>query len=451
MSSIPLPALAVKPVEAPDVLGQYGKAMALKGMAQNQQLQDQQIQENDLAIQSRKAMQRAYIETGGDVQKAAPLAVQYGADPKQAQAMLASDLETRKHLQDLDNSKLDSVHKQVELVGQASQALLQTPPEQRQQLYQTQILPGLQKAGLPADQIPAQVPDDETLKLHALSATKTNEQIDNIRKDKEFKANFGALQPEQLAQINQGLAARAAVLGGSKPPAWAQLGPDATAKDFDRVDKILQQYETAKGTQAQRDTANAIRQQTYQLAAQAAADRHAAAAEKAGKPTADEQRRADLAQNLNENFDQLEEIIKRRPDLFGPVAGRLTGLKAAMGSDDVDVAALETIKHQLGMAQISAHGMRSAMGIADAAKSVVNEFHNSPEATLAGIQAARNSVKTFTGNAEGDKAGPQNKQAAPAAAQPKSTPPPGATHIAPGSDGKNHYTNAQGQDLGIAP
>ena len=29
--------------------------------------------------------------------------------------------------------------------------------------------------------------------------------------------------------------------------------------------------------------------------------------------------------------------------------------------------------------------------------------------------------------------------------------PSGATHIAPGSDGKNHYTNAQGQDLGVAP
>jgi len=30
-------------------------------------------------------------------------------------------------------------------------------------------------------------------------------------------------------------------------------------------------------------------------------------------------------------------------------------------------------------------------------------------------------------------------------------PPAGATHIAPGSDHRNHYTNAQGQDLGIAP
>jgi len=34
----------------------------------------------------------------------------------------------------------------------------------------------------------------------------------------------------------------------------------------------------------------------------------------------------------------------------------------------------------------------------------------------------------------------------------QSSPPPGATHIVPGPDGKNHYTNAQGTvDLGIAP
>jgi hypothetical protein len=33
---------------------------------------------------------------------------------------------------------------------------------------------------------------------------------------------------------------------------------------------------------------------------------------------------------------------------------------------------------------------------------------------------------------------------------PVKTPPAGATHTAMGSDGKKHYTNAQGKDLGIA-
>lgn len=117
------------------------------------------------------------------------------------------------------------------------------------------------------------------------------------------------------------------------------------------------------------------------------------------KPTADEQRRSDLAENLNENLSTLEEIVTRRPDLFGPIAGRWTGLKGALGSNDPDIGTLETIKHQLGMAQISAHGMRSAQGIDGAANSILNSFKNGPDAVKASIAAARNSVKTFTADA----------------------------------------------------
>lgn len=39
----------------------------------------------------------------------------------------------------------------------------------------------------------------------------------------------------------------------------------------------------------------------------------------------------------------------------------------------------------------------------------------------------------------------------PAKSGKPSAPPQGATHTAPGSDGKNHYTNDKGQDLGVAP
>jgi hypothetical protein len=114
------------------------------------------------------------------------------------------------------------------------------------------------------------------------------------------------------------------------------------------------------------------------------------------KPTADEQRRADLAGNLEENLQTLEEIVNRRGDeLFGPIAGRMTGLKASFGSNDPDIGTLETIKHQLGMAQISAHGMRSAQGIEGAATSILNNFKNGPDAVRASIKAARNSVQTF--------------------------------------------------------
>jgi hypothetical protein len=129
------------------------------------------------------------------------------------------------------------------------------------------------------------------------------------------------------------------------------------------------------------------------------------------KATPDEQRRADLAENLNENLGTLEEIVNRRPDLFGPVAGRVTQAKGWLGSDDPDIGALETIKHQIGMAQISAHGMRSAQGVEGAATSILNSFKNGPDAVKGSINAARNSVKTFTGDVEKAKAGGGNAPA----------------------------------------
>jgi len=57
MASVPLAALAVRPVEAPDSLAQYGKLVALKSMLQNQQFQ-QQIQPLQLeAERQRTAIQ----------------------------------------------------------------------------------------------------------------------------------------------------------------------------------------------------------------------------------------------------------------------------------------------------------------------------------------------------------------------------------------------------------
>lgn len=117
---------------------------------------------------------------------------------------------------------------------------------------------------------------------------------------------------------------------------------------------------------------------------------------KAGeKINADEQKRADMGRNINENIDQLDEILTRRPDLFGPIAGRMTGLKNAMGSDDPDVAKLMTIRHNLGMVGQSVHGMRSASGVESQANALVNSFHNSPEATRAALQSMRQSAQTF--------------------------------------------------------
>lgn len=170
--------------------------------------------------------------------------------------------------------------------------------------------------------------------------------------------------------------------------------------------------------QLERDLTNTREAGENQRAANREAGENARAKDKAGKPTADEQRRADLAENLNENLNNLEDIAKRRPDLFGPMAGRLTQLRGAIGTGDKDIATLETIKHQIGMAQISAHGMRSAHGIESAADSILNNLHNEPGAVMANIQAVRNSIKTFQDDVDRAKGG----EAKPAAGGDKANP-----------------------------
>lgn len=54
MSSIPLPALAVKAPEQPDLMGQVGKMMSLKSMLGQQQIQQQTQQSNALEIQQKQ-------------------------------------------------------------------------------------------------------------------------------------------------------------------------------------------------------------------------------------------------------------------------------------------------------------------------------------------------------------------------------------------------------------
>lgn len=121
--------------------------------------------------------------------------------------------------------------------------------------------------------------------------------------------------------------------------------------------------------------------------------------EKLKEPTADEQRRDDLSQNAEENLDQLQDILKRRPELFGPVAGRWTQLKGVVGTNDPDVAKLKAIREFYGMASVGAHAMRNAQHVSTAADAIMNGFANGPEGMNGAIDTARSSFKTFHENA----------------------------------------------------
>lgn len=113
-----------------------------------------------------------------------------------------------------------------------------------------------------------------------------------------------------------------------------------------------------------------------------------------------EQTRADMAENVNENLNQLEDIVNRRPDLFGTLSGRMTKAKEFIGTDDPDIAQMKQIEDNLGRALTSAHGMRNGKLVEDAVNGVLNGYKNSAGAIKTAIGSARNSVKTFTGDVQ---------------------------------------------------
>src|SRR5438105_3822797 len=99
----------------------------------------------------------------------------------------------------------------------------------------------------------------------------TERQVATIRaKPPEGETALGAKVP----QLNQALTQRYQVLNPGKPlPPFLTLPPTATQKDFDRLDKVMQQTESAQGTKAQQDTANAMRQETQRMAQQTQAEK----------------------------------------------------------------------------------------------------------------------------------------------------------------------------------
>lgn len=91
-----------------------------------------------------------------------------------------------------------------------------------------------------------------------------------------------ALDPNTISQINEMHTARYQALNPGKPlPPAFTLRPGAKQEEYERIDKNLNQMESAQGTQAQRDANNAFRQQT---AANAAQTREEKREEKFGAP-----------------------------------------------------------------------------------------------------------------------------------------------------------------------
>jgi hypothetical protein len=137
---------------------------------------------------------------------------------------------------------------------------------------------------------------------------------------------------------------------------------------------------------------------------------NATAGEWKPKVTADEKKKAELAENIAENSNSVAQILMKRPDLVGAVAGRFTNAEQMMGNNDPDIAALGTRIHNIAMANSGVHGFRSQEGVESFEHQVLNNFRNGPRAVAGALKATTGSVQTFIDNARPETYKTHSKQ-----------------------------------------
>jgi hypothetical protein len=286
-------------------------------------------------------------------------------------------------------------HRQVEEQGLNREVQGLEKEKVQNQAQQAEADRAQQQTQFAAEQEPGELQAQQDTHAHSVADTKKLEtpaepNWQHIETDQGiFAHNPKTNEMIPLTYQGKPLAPKAKEINASQD-LQNQIADAARTGDQKKVKQLQQQLEAL----------NPMGQQRLNISLQGLTDReqnHAQSEkDKLAKPTADEQKKADLVDNLNENLGVVEEIARRRPELFGPIAGRLTQMKNSFGTSDGDIAALEAAQHQLGMVQQGVHGMRSAQGLQGSVDSLMNGFHNTPEAMLKSIETARKSAQTFS-------------------------------------------------------
>jgi hypothetical protein len=114
---------------------------------------------------------------------------------------------------------------------------------------------------------------------------------------------------------------------------------------------------------------------------------------------ADEKKKAELAENIAFNANEVAKIVMNRPDILGAVAGRYTNAEQMIGNNDPDISALGVHVHNMAMANSGVHGFRSQEGVESYERQLLNNFKNGPAAMAGALRASTGSVQTFVDNA----------------------------------------------------
>lgn len=102
------------------------------------------------------------------------------------------------------------------------------------------------------------------------------------------------------------------------------------------------------------------------------------------RPTGQERNKADLANSAHTQLQDIKSIVARRPDIFGPAAGRKTDFTVWLGSQDPDAQRFRAARTIAGDHLAGVFGGRSEAAL-QALDSAIGHFKDNPAAMQAGL------------------------------------------------------------------
>lgn len=284
------PALDIRPVESP--LQQYAQVQQIRAGQQQIEAQRIQNQQQQRMLADQDAATRALAGWDGKDYDALPTLVKNAGGSANAVLGMTKNIFAVKQ-QASEIAKNDSITNQNnvdstvkthdEYRGRILNVVGMTDPTQKQNAWAAEIA----KEQASGTQLPPGIsttyPGDDTAKAVANSFALGSQLVKEADERQKLSIDawknsggqlvnavngqtIGGLDAARIATINAGLKTRFNVLNpGKDVPDYFQLQNGANPTDFDRMDKLLEATEKAKGTLAQQEQTQAIRAQTFEL------------------------------------------------------------------------------------------------------------------------------------------------------------------------------------------
>ena len=162
------------------------------------------------------------------------------------------------------------------------------------------------------------------------------------------------------------------------------------------------------------------------------------------RPTGQERNKADMASSADQQIGDMRKIVRQRPDIFGPAAGRKTNFDVWIGSQDPDAQRFRAARTIAGDHLAGTFGGRSEAAL-NALDNAIGQFKDNPAAVQAGLDQLKEANHLFLQRGTVHTKGGNNSE--PSTGNPGV--PKGATYTVPGSDGKMHYTDGKKRIPGL--